>query len=159
DPPGCAWQPPAWRRDDCGARSRLPHSEPGDRAPGLGIAGVRMTEWRLPAAIDAIVAALQGLGVQVWDGPIVSGDYDDAIYIGFDGDYGGEELAATTVQTWAGIGQRKRDEDHTITCAVVVLLGNESTSWKPARDKVAALLDAVGQALRNDATLGPAVGQ
>ena len=97
-----------------------------------------MTEWRLPAAIDAIVAALQGLGVQVWDGPIVSGDYDDAIYIGFDGDYGGEELAATTVQTWAGIGQRKRDEDHTITCAVVVLLGNESTSWKPARDKALA---------------------
>jgi hypothetical protein len=118
-----------------------------------------MTEWRLPAAIDAIVAALQTAGIQVWDGPLVTGDYSDAVYIGYDADpRGGEELASVTQQDWAGIGQRRRNDEHTITCAIVVLIGTDATSWKPARDKVAALLDTVGQVLRNDATLGPSLG-
>lgn len=120
-----------------------------------------MTEWRLPAAVDAIVAALSGVGVQVWDGPILTDDYSDAIYIGFDGDYSdtGDERAASTRQEWAGgIGQRRRSDEHDITCAIVVLVGEAATSWKPVRDKVAALLETVGQALRSDVVLGPSLG-
>lgn len=117
-----------------------------------------MSEWRLPAAIDAIVAALQGVGVQVWDGPIVSGDYSDAVYVGFDGEYGGEEKAATVKQDWASIGQRKRNEEDDIICAIVVQVGDGHSSWKPVRDAISALMETVGQALRSDTTLGPSLG-
>jgi len=112
----------------------------------------------MPAAIDAIVTALQGTGLTVWDGPIVTGNFNDAVYIAFDGDYDGEERAAFTDQQWAGIGQRRRDETSEITCAVVALVGEGNTSWKPARDRIAAQLEIVGQKLRSDPTLGPSLG-
>ncbi|WP_027930697.1 hypothetical protein [Amycolatopsis thermoflava] len=119
-----------------------------------------MTQWTFPAAVDAIVAALQAAGLTVWDGPIVSGNYDDAVYIGYDGisAAGDEEPAGTTTQEWAAIGQRKRDEENTITCAVVALIGDSETSWKPVRDRIAAMVETVGQVLRDDSALGPSLG-
>ncbi len=117
-----------------------------------------MSEWRLPAAIDAIVAALQGSGITVWDGPLVTGDFTDAVYIGYPGTSNDEEQASSTRQEWAGIGQRKRNDEHEIVCSIVALVGDAATSFKPARDAVAALLEIVGQTLRNDASLGPSLG-
>lgn len=118
-----------------------------------------MTEWRIPAAIDAIVTALRTVdGLTVWDGPLVNGEYEDAVFIGYDADPdGGEQLASTTVQTWASsIGQRARDEDNEIICAIVVLLGEDG--WKPVRDRVSAMIDSVGQTLRGYASIGPSLG-
>lgn len=113
-----------------------------------------MVETRLPAAIDAIVASLKAAGLTVWDGPILSGDYGDAVYVGYDADPGiGEEHASTTTQAWAGLGQRKRDEENQITCAVVTVTGDDLTAWKPARDAAYALLETVGQVLRADPSL------
>lgn len=117
-----------------------------------------MTETRLPALIDAVVAALKAADpdLNVWDGPIITGDYDNAVYIGFDGRYEDfEETASSTQQQWAsGIGQNARDEDHQVTCAVVVLTGDADTSWKPTRDRAYAILETVGQVLRADPSLG-----
>lgn len=116
-----------------------------------------MTETRLPDSIDAIVAALTAAGLTVWDGPIISGDYGDAVYIGFDGDYsenGSGEHAGSTVQTWSSIGRKVRDEDLTITCSVVTLTGDDAPSWKAARDACFAILQTVGVALRADPSLG-----
>jgi len=123
-----------------------------------------MTETRLHEAIDAIVAALQGASdLTVRDGPIVSGDVGDAIYIGYDGRYEEyEEAAATGQQKWAGIGQKARDETLQITCAAVAYTGNDLTLWKPVRDTVFAMLDTVGEVLRDDPSLGlppPAVAE
>lgn len=115
-----------------------------------------MVQSRLPASIDAIVEALTTAGVTVWDGPILTGDYGDAIYIGYDADpQGGEERASSTEQTWASaIGQKARNEDLQIICAIVTLTGNDDASWKPARDTAFALLETVGTVLRADPSLG-----
>lgn len=119
-----------------------------------------MAESRLPAAIDYLVgvftnsSALQALNVVTWDGPPVSEDYRDAVFVGYDagGTDSSEFQAATIAQKWAGIGQRKRDEETQITCAVVVTMGDPG--WKPVRDRAFAILEAVGQILRADPSLG-----
>jgi len=93
--------------------------------------------------------------LQVWDGPVLTGDASEAVFVGFDGLFEGEETSTTTQQQWAsGIGQNARDEDNQVTCAVVVVVGNADTSWKPTRDRVYAILDVVGEALRADSSLG-----
>ncbi|MFC3453999.1 hypothetical protein [Amycolatopsis speibonae] len=116
-----------------------------------------MTESRIPEAIDAIIAALTTAqpDLQVWDGPIISGDYTNAVYIGFDGQYeDSEELAVSAQQEWAGIGRNARNEDLQITCSVVVLTGNADTAWKPTRDAAYSIIEAVGQVLRADPSVG-----
>lgn len=114
-------------------------------------------ETRVGAAIDAIYDALiaADLGVDVWDGPIVSGNSGDTIHIGYDADPEGDAQAATSHQQWAGTGgSRKRDESIDITCAAVVLVGDSTPRWKPTRDRAIALIDAVGQVLRANPSLG-----
>jgi len=110
-----------------------------------------MAASRIPAVIDALVALLEAadLGAPIWDGPIVSGNATDAIYVGYDADpEGGEEQGSDAQQQWAGIGTESRNEDGQIICAIVVLTGNQITSWKEPRDRVFALLDGVGGAIR-----------
>lgn len=113
-------------------------------------------ETRLDASIDALYDALIAaeLGVNVWDGPIVSGDSGDAIFVGYDGDPEGEGQAGQASQEWAGIGKRARDETIVIVCAAVVLVGDSDARWKPVRDRAKALIESVGQTLRADPSLG-----
>lgn len=116
-------------------------------------------ETRLAAAIDALYDALiaADLGVDVWDGPIVSGNSGDTIHLGYDADPEGDAKAGEVEQEWAGVGvTRKRNDSIDIICAAVVLLGNSDTRWKAPRDRAVALIDAVGQVLRADPSLGQA---
>lgn len=120
------------------------------------------TESRIPAAFDNLYARLeastelQEMDCAVWDGPPVTGDNRDGIFLGYDGNPDGEFLAASTTQRNVSIGQRKRDESIAITGCAIVLLGNGT--WKEARDRAFALIDIVGQALRTTAD-DPALGQ
>lgn len=114
-----------------------------------------MVQTRIPAAIDAIVTALKGAGLTVWDGPVLTGDYGDCVFIGFDAQPDlVEQRAASSVQSWAGLGQRARDENLQITGAVVTLTGNTEDSWKPSRDTAFAMLETIGAVLRGDPSLG-----
>jgi hypothetical protein len=114
-----------------------------------------MVQTRIPASIDAIVTALQAAGLNVWDGPILTGDYTDSVYIGYDAQPDiVEQRAATSMQSWAGLGNRARNEDNGITCAVVTLTGDTANSWKAARDHAFSMLETVGQVLRADPSLG-----
>lgn len=115
-------------------------------------------ETRVGAAIDAVYDALiaADLGVDVWDGPIVSGNTRDAIHIGYDADPEGDAQAATSDQEWAGLGAKKRNESLDITGAAVVLVGDSSPRWKPTRDRAIALIDAIGQVLRANPSLDQA---
>lgn len=107
------------------------------------------TETRYPDTVDAIVSAWTAAGLKVWDGPIVSGDYGDAVYVGYDADPEAAEFkAADLSQEWAELGARRRNEDLSIVCAAVVLQGADATSWKPVRDAIFAMYDKAGQALR-----------
>lgn len=118
-----------------------------------------MAESRIPAAIDAVVDALEALDVpdlMIWDGPVLSGDYVvNCIYIGCDGSFmENEERASSTQQSWAGLGAKRRDEENQIVCAAVFATGNDMPRWKPARDAVYALVELVGTTLRANPSLG-----
>lgn len=107
----------------------------------------------VPTTVDAVLARLESV-VKTWDGPVVSGDFDDAVFVGYDGDPDGEfQAIANHVQSWASLGAKKRNESFSIICAVCVLLGDDIV--KVARDKGYAMLAQVEDALRAD----PSVGQ
>lgn len=111
-------------------------------------------ETRGPAVIDAIVAALQAAGLTTWDGPILTGDYSDAVYVGYDADPEGDQQASSTAQEWAGIGLRRRNEEIDVTCAAVALTGESDETWKRARDAAYTLMETVGATLRATPSLG-----
>lgn len=114
-----------------------------------------MVQSPVPSTIDAIVSAFQAAGLTVWDGPVVTGDFSDAVFVGYDANPDAEFQAVTAhVQEWAGLGAKRRKETFTVVCAVVVLLGTGETV-KVARDKAYSLLETVGATLRTD----PSVGQ
>ncbi|MYR84085.1 hypothetical protein GTY41_03780 [Streptomyces sp. SID685] len=110
----------------------------------------------MPALIDALVAALQasdGLsGVNVVDGPLVSNSAaSEWVFVGYDGDPGGEFQATSTLQEWAGIGAKAKNEEITLTCCALVRSG--STSVKPVRDRAYQIFAAVEAAVRSNPAL------
>lgn len=111
-----------------------------------------MATSRVPATIDALAASWTAAGLKTWDGAVVTGDYTDAVYLGYDGDPQGDFLTVEPDQNWAGIGAKKRDEEFAIICAAVALLGGGTT--KTARDTVFAMLATVENELRADPSLG-----
>lgn len=111
-----------------------------------------MTPSHIPAAIDAIVAKLTAAGLKVWDGPVVTGDFSPAVFVGYDGNPDGEFRSVAGSQDWVGLGAKRRSEIFSIVCAAVALTGENTT--KTGRDAVYALLDVVGTTLRADPSLG-----
>lgn len=111
-----------------------------------------MTTSHIPAAIDAIVAKLIAAGLKVWDGPVITGDFSPAVFIGYDGNPEGDFRSVVGTQDWAGLGAKRRSENFSIVGAAVALTGENTT--KTGRDAVYALLDVVGVTLRADPSLG-----
>lgn len=107
---------------------------------------------RVPAAIDAVVALLTAADVKTWDGPVVTGDYTAAVFIGYDGDPDGDFISTEGDQEWSGLGAKARTEDFDITCAAIALLGDGTV--KDARDAVYAMVEKVETALRGSPSLG-----
>lgn len=112
-----------------------------------------MATSRIPATINAVVTALRNAGLKVWDGPVITGDYGDAVYIGYDGNPEGEFQSTSGTQSWAGLGAKRRNERFTIFCAVVALVG-DSGDVQGSRENAYALLAGVEDALRADPSLG-----
>jgi hypothetical protein len=115
------------------------------------------TSSRVPQLIDALLAALTaaaGLdGVKVVDGPLVSNtSASEFVFVGYDGDPEGEFQTAQTTQQWAGLGARAKNEDITITGAVLVQRGDIDV--KAVRDRVFAIFAEVEAAVRADPALG-----
>jgi hypothetical protein len=107
---------------------------------------------RVPASVDALVAALKaGVSFPVYDGPELSSEYTDAVFIGFDGDPLGERKSAAASADWAGIGAKRRNEIIDILCAAVAVSGDGIP--KDARDRSYAVLGAVETVLRADPSL------
>lgn len=110
-----------------------------------------MSSSRAPASLDALVAALANIGYPVWDGPVLSEDFSDGVYVGYDADPLGERRAMSATADWAGIGAKKRHEVIDILCAVVAVNGDGVP--KAARDKAYTILGTVENALRADPSL------
>lgn len=112
-----------------------------------------MSTSRVPATIDAIVNVLTVAGINTIDGPFVTGDYDNAVFVGYDGNPEGNFLSAGIKQEWSGtLGTARRDEIMEITCAVVVMSGD--TDVKTARLNAFGLFGTVETTLRADPSLG-----
>lgn len=116
-----------------------------------------MTTSRVPATIDALVTifkAAQGDTWKTYDGPPVTGDFTDAVFVGYDANPDSEfQSVANHVQAWAGLGKGARSETFSVVCGISVLVGDEN-GQKPARDKAYLILEALGAALRTDPSLG-----
>lgn len=115
-----------------------------------------MASSRVPDLIDALVAALQASadlpGVNVVDGPLVSNSAaSEWVFVGYDGDPGGESQATSTLQEWAGIGAKAKSEEIALTCSVLVRSG--STDVKPLRDRAFQIFAAVEAVVRADPAL------
>lgn len=112
-----------------------------------------MSTSRAPGAVDALVSFLTAAlpNSPVWDGPAPSGDYRDAVYIGYDGDVAGERESLTSSAHWAGIGAKRRDETIAVVCAVVAVSGDGRPA--DARNRAYALLATVENTLRADPSL------
>jgi hypothetical protein len=112
-----------------------------------------VTTSHIPAAIDAIVASFTAAGIRVFDGPVITGDFDAAVFVGYDGAADNSDFKAVAgTQDWAGLGAKRRSEAFSIVCAAVALTGETDT--KTGRDAVYALLDTAGTTLRADPSLG-----
>jgi hypothetical protein len=110
-----------------------------------------MATSRIPATIDALVAAFTAAGLHTFDGPLVSGDYTPAVWVGYDGDPEGDFKAVEGDQEWAGIGAKKRGEEFDVICSVTVLSGDSDV--RSARETAFALLATVENTLRADPSL------
>lgn len=111
-----------------------------------------MVQSRVPAAIDAIVEAFTAAELKTWDGPILTEDYGDAVWVGYDGDPEGDFMSAETTQEWASLGANRRSETSSIICAAMATRGDDNA--RSARAAVAALIESAGAALRSDPSLG-----
>ncbi|MGW4886909.1 hypothetical protein [Streptomyces murinus] len=115
------------------------------------------TASRVPALIDAFLASLVGAPgletVRVVDGPIVSDSAaGEWVFIGYDADPEGEMMTAQTIQEWAGIGARAKNETITLTCSILVQRG--STDVRAVRVRTFEIFAAVEAAVRADPSLG-----
>jgi hypothetical protein len=105
---------------------------------------------RVPAALDALVAALEAVldpGI-VYDGPELTGDTPPvAVCVGYDGDPEGDMRAVENwAQTFVGLGAQRREESFDILGCVVAFSGD--TTVKDKRDAVFATFGTAETALR-----------
>lgn len=112
-----------------------------------------MTTSRIPAVIDALVSTLTAAltGVQVLDGPYISVPDGDYLTVGWTPQ--GE--TTTGGQTWAGLGNKARDEQIDVPCYCDSYSG--STVVSARRNAAFTLMAAAENALRSDPTLGGAI--
>src|SRR5687768_4215310 len=83
---------------------------------------------RAPAALftvhELFTQALTGMDVDAYIGPYASGDPDDAVFVGYDGDPDGDMEAIVHTQGWAGaLGAKARNEEFSIRCCILNLSG------------------------------------
>lgn len=116
-----------------------------------------MATSRIPATIDAIIAKFTTAGATVLDGPTITADYSDALFVGYDGDPDGDYVSVDEIATeWQGLGAKTRSEEFDVVCAAVALVGDAVDGVKTARNQVFALLALAENALRSDPSLGQA---
>lgn len=111
-----------------------------------------MSETRVDEAILALVAMWTAAGIPTVDGPFVSGDTGDRLFVGYDGDPEGEFQAVEGDSNWAGLGAKKRDEEFDVICAVVTRSGHQTAT--AARAAAIALFQTASTALRANPGLG-----
>lgn len=81
------------------------------------------TMTQLQVLWQAALAASAHPEVNVFLGPVYSGDPDDAVFVGYDGNPDGEFETVTHRQGWVGAGARARDEEFDVHCCILNVSG------------------------------------
>jgi hypothetical protein len=108
------------------------------------------TTSRIPAVIDALVSTFAAAlpNVQVFDGPWITVPDSDYLTVGWTPAF----ETATGQQTWAGLGNKARDEQIDVPCYCDSFSG--ATTVSDRRNAAFAMFAAAETAIRNDPTLG-----
>lgn len=98
--------------------------------------------------------------VDVYLGPLVSGDPDDAVFVGYDGDPFGDMQAVTHAQGWAGIGARRRNEEFDVHCCVLNQSGStDGPGFVAAFERLYGIASVLFDAVHSDPSLGLGPGK
>lgn len=107
-----------------------------------------MAASRVPATLTALAT--------LWsahNGPFVTGDFSDCLYVGYDGDPDGDFQAVDFDSEWAGLGAKARDEEFDVICASVALVGEDGGAAL-ALENAYDQLETAAALLRADPSLG-----
>jgi hypothetical protein len=109
------------------------------------------TIWR-----DALAASVYGdHSVDVYLGPLVSGDPDDAVFIGYDGDPEGAFSMTQHTQNWRTLGTRARDEEFDIFCCILTMTGRtDGPGVLDAIERLYGIYATCADAVHRDPSLG-----
>lgn len=104
---------------------------------------------------DAVAASVFARTVDVYLGPIVSGDPDDAVFVGYDGNPFGDMEMVVHSQDWGTIGAKNRDENFDIRCCVLNRSGLiDPKSLAAAIDRLYGMFAVLADAVHRDPSLG-----
>lgn len=114
-----------------------------------------MTASRFADTLTALTTvantAMAGTGCAVFRGPFITGDPGNSLFIGYDGDPGGDFQSVLQTSEWAGLGAKARNELFDVLCAITGIFGDGDV--KAATDKVYSLYSAFENAMRADPDL------
>jgi hypothetical protein len=97
--------------------------------------------------------------VDIYLGPLISGDPDDAVFVGYDGDPTGEFEMVSHTQTWAAIGQRRQDDVFDIHCAILTMAGiTDGDGMVAAMGRLYGIWFCLTAALKADPSMGMGPG-
>lgn len=114
----------------------------------------------------ATLVALQGIyktalaaspypEVDVYLGPLYSGDPDDAVFVGYDGNPEGEMEMVHHTQSWHALGQRAQDEEFDVHCCVLTAVGvADGAGLQAAVLRMYGIATTLMQAVKADPSLG-----
>jgi hypothetical protein len=116
----------------------------------------------LPRLRDVFAASLADPypDVDVYLGPIVSGDPDDAVFVGYDGNPFGEMETVIHTQQWGALGNKARDEEFDVRCAILNRSGQtDADGVAAALARLYGMFSAVADGVHSDPSiqLGPPV--
>lgn len=98
--------------------------------------------------------AMANTGCRVFRGPFITGDPGSAMFIGYDGDPGGDFQTIIQTSAWAGLGAKARNEEFDVYCAITELSGDGAVG--AATDHIHALFTTFEAALRADPSVNQA---
>lgn len=97
--------------------------------------------------------------VDVYFGPLVSGDPDDAVFVGYDGDPTGDFEAAAHTQNWAALGQRRQDDFFDIRCCILTMNGiTDGDGMIAAMGRLYGIWSCLSGAIKADPSMGMGPG-
>jgi len=98
----------------------------------------------------AALTPVYGPTVDVFLGPLVTGDPDDAVFIGYDGDPEGAFAMTQHTQNWRTLGTRARDEEFDVYCCILTMSGStDGPGVLDAIDRLYGIYDVCANTVHN----------